>query len=351
MESKILLVLISASLKFFIKFLWREMSMKYFLGKIGLFVLTLWAAITVNFFLPRLMPGSPADAAIAKLSMQGPVTPAMRNAIYAQFGNPHESIVGQYFQYLNQVLHFNFGQSSTLNQSVASLIGQKLPWTLILVGFVTILSFVIGTALGALMAWKRGKVIDTIGSVGSSFLSAFPAFWLGLILLYFFGYVGGIFPTSGGFGADTTPGWSMAFIGDALNHAVLPGLTILLTSLAGWIMGMRNTMITTLGEDYVTFAQANGLHSRTVVLKYAARNALLPNITAFGLVLGGVVGGSVLVETVFQYPGIGYLLYQSVTNHDYSLMQALFLIITVSVLVANFIVDMLYGVFDPRTRR
>lgn len=324
--------------------------MKYFLGKIGLFLLTLWAAITVNFFLPRLMPGSPADAALAKLAQQGPVTPAMRAAIYAQFGNPHGSILSQYFQYLNQVAHLNFGQSSTLNQSVASLIAQKLPWTLVLIGFVTILSFVIGTVLGAIMAWKRGKVIDTVGSVGSSFLSAFPAFWLGLILLYFLGYATGIFPTSGGFGT-TNPGWNTDFILDVLNHAILPGITILLTSLAGWIMGMRNTMITTLGEDYVTFAQANGLHPRTVILKYAARNALLPNLTSFGLVLGGVAGGSVLVETVFQYPGIGYLLYQAVTNHDYSLMQALFLIITVSVLVANFIVDLLYGVFDPRTRR
>lgn len=324
--------------------------MKYFLGKIGLFILTLWSAITVNFFLPRLMPGSPADAALSKLSMQGPVTPAMREAIYAQFGNPHEPIISQYFQYLNQVSHLNFGQSSTLNQSVSSLIAQRLPWTLILIGFVTILSFVVGTTLGAVMAWRRGRIFDTVGSLTSSFLSAFPAFWFGLILLYFLGYVTGWLPTSGGFG-ETNPGWNIAFLKDAITHAILPGLTIFLTSLAGWVMGMRNTMITTLGEDYVTFAQANGLHSRTVILKYAARNALLPNLTSFGLVLGGVVGGSVLVETVFQYPGIGYLLYQSVTNHDYSLMQALFLIITISVLVANFIVDMLYGVFDPRTRR
>lgn len=325
---------------------------RYFLGKIGLFLLTLWAAITVNFILPRLMPGSPADAAIARLSQNGPVTPEMRAAIEAQLGVPQGNVFSQYVQYLGNVVHFNFGVSySNFPENVSTLVGNALPWTLTLVGIVTILSFIIGTVFGAAMAWKRGRGIDAVGSVTGSFLSAFPAFWLALILLYFLGYLAGAFPTSGAYSAVMVPEFSGAFISDALVHAVLPGLTILLTSLGGSIMGMRNTMINTLGDDYVTFAQANGLHQRTVVLKYAARNALLPNLTAFGLQIGGVVGGSLLVEQVFNYPGIGQLLYQAVSNQDYPLMQAIFLMITVSVLVANFVVDMLYGVLDPRTRR
>ena len=159
------------------------------------------------------------------------------------------------------------------------------------------------------------------------------------------------FPTTGAYGATTTPGFTPAFVGDALQHAVLPAVTILVTSLGGWILGMRNAMINTLGDDYVTFAEANGLRGRTVAIRYAARNAILPNLTGFGLALGGVVGGSILVEQVFGYPGIGYLLFNAVIGQDYPLMQALFLMITVSVLVANFLVDILYGVLDPRTRR
>jgi peptide/nickel transport system permease protein len=325
---------------------------RYILGRIGLFVVTLWAAVTVNFILPRLMPGSPADAAIAKLAQNGPVTPAMRASIEAQLGVPGGSLWSQYVDYLSQVIHFDFGTSySYFPQSVSSLISAALPWTLILVGSVTIIAFIIGTALGALAAWKRGTWVDTVASAGSQFASAFPYFWTALLLLFFLGYVLGIFPTSGAYGASSTPNWSWEFFGEVLSHAALPALTILITSLGGWIIGMRNTMVNTLGDDYVTFAQANGLHPRTVALRYAARNAILPNLTSFGLVLGGVVGGSLLVETVFNYPGMGLLLFHAVTNQDYPLMQALFLMITASVLVANFIVDILYGVLDPRTRR
>ncbi len=150
---------------------------------------------------------------------------------------------------------------------------------------------------------------------------------------------------------DDHPGFTWDFIVDLVRHAFLPALTILLTSLGGWIIGMRNAMINTLGEDYITFGEANGLRGRTIALRYAARNAILPNLTGFGLTLGGVVGGSILVEQVFGYPGIGYLLFNAVIGQDYPLMQALFLMITVSVLIANFLVDILYGVLDPRTRR
>ncbi|WP_426518195.1 ABC transporter permease [Diaminobutyricibacter sp. McL0618] len=326
--------------------------MRYSLTKIGLLVLTLWAAITLNFILPRLMPGSPADAAIAKLAQNGPVSPAAKASIEAQLGVPTGSLWDQYVQYLNNIVHFDFGVSYTFfPQSVASLVAAALPWTLVLVGTVTIVSFVCGSLLGVVAAWRRGTWLDTLPTVGGTFASAFPYFWTALLLLFFLGYVLGWFPTSGAYSKTATPEFSLAFLGDALYHSVLPAVTILITSLGGWILGMRNTMINTLGEDYVTFAEANGLKPRTVALRYAARNALLPNLTAFGLALGTVVGGSLLVERVFNYPGLGYLLFTAVVNQDYPLMQALFLMITVSVLLANFIVDILYGFLDPRTRR
>jgi peptide/nickel transport system permease protein len=160
-----------------------------------------------------------------------------------------------------------------------------------------------------------------------------------------------LFPIKGGYSPGLTPNLSLSFLSNAMSHSIVPAVTLAITSLSGWVFGMRNNMINTLGEDYVTFAEANGLHSRTIALLYAARNALLPNVTAFGLSLGAVVGGSVLVEGVFGYPGIGNLLYVAVTNHDFPLMQALLLVICVSMLVAIFVVDLLYIRLDPRVRR
>lgn len=327
------------------------MRTRYVLRKIGLFVLTLWAAVTVNFFLPRVMPGSPTDAALAKLSQNGPVSDATRKAIEAQLGVPGGSLWSQYVSYLHQVVTLDFGTSYTFYpENVSTLVAQALPYTILLVGIVTIVAFVCGTLLGVLAAWRRGTWLDSLPTVAGSFASAFPYFWTALLLLFFLGYVLRWFPTSGGSSPTAEPGFTGEFLGSAAYHAVLPALTILVTSLGGWILGMRNTMIPTLGEDYVTFAEANGLRGRTVALRYAARNAILPNLTSFGLALGGVVGGSLLVEQVFGYPGVGYLLYNAVTNQDFPLMQALFLMITVSVLIANFVVDVLYGVLDPRTR-
>lgn len=326
--------------------------MLYLLRKLGLFVLTLWAAVTINFFLPRLMPGDPADAALARLAQNGPVNDATRAAIEAQLGLPTGNLWDQYVSYLQQVVTLDFGVSFTYYpQSVSELVADALPYTLILVGLVTVIAFICGTLLGVLAAWKRGTWLDSLPTIGGSFASAFPYFWTALLLLFFLGYVLRWFPSSGAYSVTSDPGLNWQFVGDAIYHAALPAITILITSLGGWILGMRNTMISTLGDDYVTFAEANGLRKRTVALRYAARNAILPNLTSFGLALGGVVGGSLLVEQVFGYPGVGYLLFNAVINQDYPLMQAMFLMITVSVLVANFLVDILYGVLDPRTRR
>jgi peptide/nickel transport system permease protein len=327
--------------------------MQYVLRKVALFVVTLWAAITLNFLLPRLMPGSPVDAALGKLASAGvPVTNAERQAIEAQLGVPHASLVTQYGDYLRNIATLRFGTSYSFpSQTVAQTIGAALPWTLILVGVTTIVAFVLGTLFGVYAGWRRGRLADSSVTLGATILGAFPPFWFGLLLLYWLAFRFGWLPIQGGYSQGTSPQWSLSFAGDALRHSVLPALTLALTTLSGWVLGMRNNIINTLGADFITFAEANGLRGRTIALLYAARNALLPNVTAFGLQLGAVVSGSVLVEGVFSYPGVGGLLFIAVTNHDFPLMQALFLVITLSMLVAVFLVDLLYVRLDPRVRR
>ena len=327
--------------------------MTYISRRVVLFIITLWAAITLNFVLPRLMPGSPVDAALGKLAAAGvPITNAERNAIEIQLGMPHASLISQYGEYLRNIALLRFGTSySYPTQTVAETIGKALPWTLELVGAATIFAFIIGTLLGIYAGWRRGTATDSSITVGATFFGAFPPFWLGLLLLYLLAFKFGWFPIKGGYDPGLTPTLSVSFMLNALWHSVLPALTMAITTLSGWVFGMRNNMINTLGEDFVTFAEANGLRARTVATLYAARNALLPNVTAFGLALGSVVGGSVLVEGVFSYPGVGGLLFIAVTNHDYPLMQALLLVFSLSMLVAIFIVDLLYVRLDPRVRR
>ena len=327
--------------------------MRYFARKISFFLLTLWAAITLNFVLPRLMPGSPVTAALLKLAASGvTVTNATRRAIEIQLGLPHTSLVIQYWDYLGNIFQLKFGMTySITDESVRQAILAAAPWTLVLVGTTTVIAFVVGTLLGVYAGWRRQTTVDSVVTMGSTFFSAFPPFWLGLLLLYFLGYHYKLFPLVGGYSPGLTPHLSLDFVANAAYHSILPALTLVVTSLSGWVIGMRNNMINTLGEDYVVFAEANGLRERVVALLYVARNALLPNVTGFGLALGAVVGGSVLVESIFGYPGVGSLLLLAVTNRDYPLMQAIFLMITVSMLVTIFVVDLLYGLLDPRVRQ
>ncbi|MHB8293511.1 MAG: ABC transporter permease [Acidimicrobiales bacterium] len=327
--------------------------MRYLVRKVGIFLLTLWAAVTVNFVLPRLMPGSPVQAALQKLAATGqPITNATKRAIEIQLGLPRTSEIVQYRDYLVNIVQFKFGMTySITDESVARAIATAAPWTLVLVGTTTVLAFTIGTLLGVFAGWRRQTRVDEWVTMSSTFFSAFPPFWLGLLLLYFLGFRLHWFPLVGGYRPGVSPRLTWSFLGDAFVHSVLPALTLVVTSLAGWVIGMRNNMINTLGEDYVTFAEANGLRARIVAVLYAARNALLPNVTGFALALGAVVGGSVLVESIFGYPGLGNLLYNAVINRDYPLMQAIFLMITVGMLVAIFVVDLLYGWLDPRVRQ
>ena len=325
--------------------------MRHLLRRIGFYLVAVWASITINFLIPRLAPGDPVQAFMAR--MHGRISPQAQRALEVAFGVSHDPVWVQYVQYLGNLFHGDLGIStSAFPNSVISVIAQDLPWTLLLVGLSLILSFVIGTLLGVVIAWKRGSAADVILMPVFTFLSAIPYFWLALIMLYFLGYELQWFPLNGGYDINsTTPGWSLDFIFSASYYALLPALTIVVSSVAGWLLGMRNAMITTLSEDYVIMAEAKGLTRRRVMFTYAARNAILPNITGFALSLGFVVSGSLLTEIVFSYPGIGYTLYQAVENQDYALIEGMFLIITLAVLAANFLADIVYVMLDPRVRR
>jgi peptide/nickel transport system permease protein len=327
-------------------------QMTFLARRIGLYLVTAWAAITINFFLPRLMPGNPAEIVFSRLSANGVVTPAMYKALVVAFGlNTHSSLLSQYGQYWVQLFHGNLGTSITYYPTtVSSVIAAALPWTLALVGVATILSFVIGTAIGAVAGWRRGGWLETLLPT-TTFLQAMPYFVLGLVLVEYLGVKLNWFPVNGGFSQADVIGWNGTFLESAAYHAILPAVTIIVTSMAAWIVGMRNMTVTTLGQDYVMVAQAKGLSRRRVMITYAARNAILPSFASFGIALGLVVTGSVLVEYAFSYPGIGYVLFQAVDNEDYPLMQAVFLIITLSVLCANLLADFVYVLLDPRARQ
>ncbi len=325
--------------------------MRYLLRRIGFYLIALWAAITLNFLIPRLMPGDPVLLLIAKL--QGRLDPRAIQALRLQFGlNTNETLWTQYLRYLGDLAHGNFGISINYYPTpVSEVLGTGLFWTLGLVGMSTIISFVLGTALGAIAAWKRGSWFDTTFSPLLTFFQGIPYFWLALILLFTLGFLLKWFPLFGGYSIDLQPAFTPEYVLDVAYHAVLPALTIVLSSVAGWMLGMRNPMINTLGEDYVLMAQAKGLSERRVLITYAARNAILPNITGFAISLGFVIGGALLTEIIFSYPGIGFILLQAVQAEDYPLMQAVFLVIAVAVLIANFLADVLYVMLDPRVRQ
>jgi peptide/nickel transport system permease protein len=322
--------------------------MRTLLRRFGFYLLTAFVAITVNFLLPRFMPGNPVEILVGKI--HGRVTPAIVRAIELQFGlGVHQSMWTQYVHYLEQLVHGNLGESITLSAPVSTVLGATVPWTLGLIGVSTVLSFLLGTVIGTGLGWRRGTWLDAI-LPASTFFQAVPYFFFGTILLLTFGSTLHWFPVLGAYSTSLTPGWSWQFVASVLRYGELPAFTVVLSSIAGWILGMRNMMVTTVNEDFVLMAAAEGLPTRKVML-YAARNAVLPSIANLSLAIGLVVSGALLVELVFNYPGVGDLLLQAVLNEDYPLLQGIFLVVTFTVLSANFLADIVYVLLDPRVRR
>ncbi|GHH29572.1 ABC transporter permease [Lentzea cavernae] len=326
--------------------------MGYHLRKVAFYLAALWAAVTLNFVIPRLLPGNPVDILMAKLQQRGgSVDPAARQAYETLLGTGgRESFAVEYLAYLGNLARGDLGVSvSAFPAKVSDVIGDSLPWTVVLVGLATLISFVLGVGLGALVGWKRGTWLDSLVPA-TTMLSAVPYFWLALILVALLSSGLGWFPLNGGYDVVLDPGWSPEFLGSALYHGTLPALTIVISSVGGWLLGMRNMMVSAMSEDYVLTARAKGLTGSRVMVRYAARNAVLPSVAGFAISLGFVVSGSIVTEQVFSYPGIGSKLLQAVQNNDYALMQGIFLVITIAVLGANLLVDLLYGLIDARTR-
>ena len=321
-----------------------------FLGKRALFYLfTFWAALTINFFLPRMMKG---DAVSAYLARNQNISQEAADALRALLGlDTDKTLWQQYLDYWALLLRGDLGISLSHGlRPVSEVISGALPWTIGLVGIATVIAFTVGTVGGAFIGWRRGSKLDLLIPL-TTFLNTIPYFWLGLLAITVFSVNLGWFPIGKAFGVGKSPEWSWEFISSVIHHGTLPALTIVLASLGGWMLGMRNMMLTVLDEDYITVAQAKGMPNSRVLWRYAARNAVLPQIQSFALSLGFIVGGTVVMEMVFSYPGVGKMLLDATNAKDYALMQGVFLIITLSVLFANIAADVAYAFLDPRTRQ
>ncbi len=323
--------------------------MSYLLRRLGFYAIAAWASLTLNFLLPRLMPGDPTNAILARF--QGRLDPAALESMKQAYGVTDAPLYQQYGNYLANTVQGDLGISiSYFPTRVWDVIGTGLGWTVLLGGVALLLSVLIGNVLGVVAAWRRGGFVDSVMPPLLSFVGSFPYFWLAALALFFLAFRWDLFPLNHAYTDALTPEWSLKFIGSVLTHLVLPAGSIVIVSIGGWMIGMRNTMIATLAEDYIAMAEAKGLSQRRIMFNYAARNALLPTMTAFGMSFGFLISGALLTEIVFSYPGLGYQLITAVRGQDYPLMQGIFLMITFAVLGANLLVDVLYVRMDPRVR-
>ncbi|WP_412028360.1 ABC transporter permease [Deinococcus yunweiensis] len=323
--------------------------MAYILRKLGFLLFTLWVAATLNFVLPRLVPGDPVGAMLAKY--QGKLDPSAVDALRLAYGlNDQGSPLSQYVGYLGNLIQGDFGRSiSQFPTPVIDIVRMAAPWTIGLVGVTTVLAFLLGSALGVYSAWHRGRPLADAMPPIALFLNSMPYMFVGLGLLYLLAFKSSVFPLGNALDPFLKT-WSPEWWSSMLRHAVLPALTLLVVSAGGWLITMRNNVMGVMGEDYIAFARAKGLTEKRLLNRYVLRNALLPSFTGFGMAMGFVVGGAILMETVFSYPGLGLQLNNAVQTLDYPLMQALFFFIALAVLLANFIVDLLYVYIDPRVR-
>ena len=326
--------------------------MRWFARRLAFYVFAIWVALTINFLLPRLMPGSPLGGLLQHLTpSQLSANPGIVQTYEALLGGGHHSIWADYVTYLHRIAHFDFGIStSNYPTPVSEVVGRTLPYSMFLVGVAFLLSFVVGTGVGMMAAWRRGGTVDSVFVPTFMVLSAFPAFFTALLGLYFFGLKLHWFPIQHAYDSGVIPGFNWTFLSSALRHSELPILVVVVAYAGGWVLNMRTVMVTTIGEDYVTMAHAKGLRDRRVMTRYAGRNAILPPLNGFAALFASAVGGLVFVEYIFSYPGAGYTLQQAVLGNDYALAQAILVVLSVCVILANLLMDVLNFVLDPRLR-
>ncbi|WP_262273174.1 ABC transporter permease [Microvirga yunnanensis] len=324
--------------------------MAFLFRRLGFYLAAFLAAATVNFFLPRLMPGNPVEIMFS--SAGSDLSADNLEALKLTFGFVEGPLWQQYLAYLHSVFTGDLGRSiKYFPLPVTELLGRALVWTVGLMGTATLISFTLGTVLGIMAAWRRGSTFDVVFSVGAIMATSMPAMVLSLVALFFFGFELNWFPT--GYAADPAldPAFSWPYVSSVVRHGILPVLTLSIVLTGGFLVTMRNNMINLLGEDYIVMARAKGLSDRRVMFWYAARNALLPTVSSLAIAIGTVLGGSLVTEVVFNYPGLGNTLYQAILARDYPVIQGQLLIMTLAMLTANFIVDVSYVLLDPRLRR
>jgi peptide/nickel transport system permease protein len=328
------------------------MHLIYIAKRFLVFLIIVWLAATLNFFLPKLSGQDPVRTKLlAEASLGGYVQGGIEDMVkvYQQKFGLDRPLWRQYLSYLDDISHGNLNYSiANYPRTVVGLIRDALPWTIGLLGLTTLFSFAAGTLLGALLAWPGAPRWMRYVMPPLWALHAIPFFLLGLVLMYLFAFQVQILPIFGGYSAGATPALTVPFMLDVLHHAILPALSIVLVSVGGWALAMRGMMVTTMGEDYVTFAEAKGLRSATIFTRYCVRNAILPQTTGLALALGQILSGAVLVEVVFGYPGIGALLFQAIEENDFFLIQGIVFTVIVALGFATFLLDVLYPLLDPR---
>jgi peptide/nickel transport system permease protein len=321
--------------------------------RLFMFVVVIWVASTLNFFVPRLTPRNPIEEKLLSQLEYGGSAVDIQSLVRAyneKFGLD-QPLLKQYLAYLRDILHFDLGYSiADYPTRVSAVLARSLPWTIGLLVTTTVLAFLLGTVLGALTVWRQAPRMFRFAVPLLMMLSAIPFYLIGLTLIYVFANVLQWLPLGGGMGIRTEPSLSLSFVLEILHHSILPAASILLASVGVWALSMRGMMVTVQGEDYMTFAEALGLRSRRRFLQYGLRNAILPQMTLLALSLGHVLSGSILVELVFGYPGVGQQLFRAIQTLDYFVIYGIVLVLICSIAVAMLIIDLVYPILDPRFR-
>jgi peptide/nickel transport system permease protein len=323
----------------------------YIVRRVVMAAVIIYVVVTLSFFMVRLMPGNPMDYLESQLERQGNLTPQqVEEKVHAIYGLlPNEPVWKQYLQYMAQAAQGNLGTSlNDPGQTVVHIIAGALPWTIFSVGVALIVSFVIGIAVGTVMAAFQDRQLTKVATLFVSFISAIPNYLVAIVLIYLLADTYRVFPTGGAYAADVNPGANLPFIGSVLVHAIMPIASYSIVGFGGWALQMKGSAVSTLGSEYVRAAEARGLGARRITQTYVGRNSMLPQVTLLALSLGFMFGGSVFIETYFNYPGIGYQLINAVNSRDYSVMMGCFVLITVSVVISNLLVDLVYPLVDPR---
>ena len=328
------------------------MPFDYLVKRVGFFVIIVWLASTLNFFIPRLSGQNPVRERMLEQAVLGGYVHQGMNEMVAEYEKKFgldQPLWVQYFRYMSDLVRGDFGYSiANYPRTVSEMLAEALPWTIGLLLVTTLLSFTLGTLLGAFMGWPRAPKFLNFVLPPLLALHALPYYLFGLVLMYLLAFRTGWFPIFGGYTPGTFPSWSLSFGLDVLQHAMLPALSIILVSIGGWALIMRAMVVTVQGEDFITFADAKGLKGRTIFQRYAIRTTILPQATALALALGQIVSGAVLVEVIFGYPGVGSVLFSAIRQADWFLIQGAVFTVIVTIGFATLVLDLMYPRLDPR---